>query len=634
MALEEPAELPDANAASLLARGAHPDPFSVLGPTHDGRGVVAHVPGAERIWAVNDTDVVELARHPGAPTVFAGSSLPFYRLRVQWPGGLVVEREDPYRFGPVIGELDEYLIGEGTHRRLWDVLGSHVITHEGVAGVHFAVWAPNATRVSVVGDFCSWDPTALPMRARGSTGVWELFVPGIDEGAAYKYDLLDRHGRSLPQKADPVGFGSERPPATASVVRRLGRHDWLTTEWDARRTEINRADAPISVYEVHLGSWRRRPDGRSLSYVELATELVDYAADLGFTHIEVMPVTEHPFDGSWGYQPVGLFAPTIRNGAPSEFAAFVDAAHARDLGVIADWVPAHFPTDAHGLGQFDGTALYEHLDPREGFHPDWNTLIYNFGRPEVRAYLVANALYWIDEYRLDGLRVNAVASMLYRDYSREQGQWVPNRDGGRENYEAIDFVKEVNRAIGDRSRGHRDDRRGVDDVPRCDASSRRRRSGVRLQVEPRMDERFARLFRQGSRLPKAPPQSAHLQHHLRLHRELPAPDQPRRGRARQGIDVLADAGRARRPARKSQGVLRVHVGPSRQEAPLHGPGVRPAGGMGPCGPARLGRAARPWPRRRAGPRARFEWPVPRRARTASIRRRRAGLPMAAGRRGR
>ncbi|MGO1629131.1 1,4-alpha-glucan branching protein GlgB [Microbacterium sp.] len=449
MALEEPAELPDANAASLLARGAHPDPFSVLGPTHDGRGVVAHVPGAERIWAVNDTDLVELARHPDAPAVFAGSSLPFYRLRVQWPSGLVVEREDPYRFGPVIGELDEYLIGEGTHRRLWDVLGSHVITHEGVAGVHFAVWAPNASRVSVVGDFCSWDPAALPMRARGSTGVWELFVPGIDEGAAYKYDLLDRHGRSLPQKADPVGFGSEHPPATASVVRRLGRHDWLATDWDARRTEINRADAPISVYEVHLGSWRRRPNGRSLSYIELATELVDYAADLGFTHIEVMPVTEHPFDGSWGYQPVGLFAPTIRNGTPSEFAAFVDAAHSRDLGVIADWVPAHFPTDAHGLGRFDGTALYEHLDPREGFHPDWNTLIYNFGRPEVRAYLVANALYWIDEYRLDGLRVDAVASMLYRDYSREQGQWVPNRDGGRENYEAIDFVKEVNRAIGD-----------------------------------------------------------------------------------------------------------------------------------------------------------------------------------------
>ncbi len=339
--------------------------------------------------------------------------------------------------------MDEYLLGEGTHRRLWQVLGAHLMTHEGVDGVHFAVWAPNAERVSVVGDFNVWDGRRNPMRRRGATGVWEIFMPGLAEGTPYKYEIKGPGGQVLPLKADPVGFGSEYPPANASVVRRIAG-DWQDAGWMETRAAKHTTDAPISVYEVHLGSWRRAPGNRMLSYAELAEQLVDYVAEMGFTHIECLPVSEFPFDGSWGYQPVGMFAPTIRHGTPSEFRAFVDAAHRKGLGVILDWVPGHFPTDAHGLGRFDGTALYEHQDPREGFHQDWNTLIYNYGRVEVKNYLVSNALYWLEEYHIDGLRVDAVASMLYRDYSRKHGEWVPNKDGGRENYEAIDVLRTTN----------------------------------------------------------------------------------------------------------------------------------------------------------------------------------------------
>ncbi|MBF6673364.1 1,4-alpha-glucan branching protein GlgB [Glutamicibacter sp. FBE19] len=433
----------NAQQARLLAQGRHPDPFAALGPTDDGKNVVVRLPGAEQLWLFNATDEVQLLADATDPALFTGPALPYYRLRIRWASGQLEERDDPYRFGPVMGQLDEHLIGEGEHQCLWNALGAHLLTHEKVAGVHFALWAPNAQRVSVVGDFNAWNGTAHPMRSRGATGVWELFLPGLDEGVVYKYEILGPDGTLMPLKADPVGFGSEHPPATGSVVRQLGAHQWQDQQWVARREEINSVDAPISIYEVHLGSWRRSGN-ESLSYVQLASQLVDYAADLGFTHIEVMPVSEHPFDGSWGYQPIGLFAPTIRYGTPQDFAAFVDAAHARGLGVIADWVPGHFPTDQHGLGRFDGTALYEHLDPREGFHPDWNTLIYNYGRPEVRNFLVANALYWLGEYHLDGLRVDAVASMINRDYSRAEGQWIANKDGGNENYEALDFLKQTN----------------------------------------------------------------------------------------------------------------------------------------------------------------------------------------------
>ena len=436
----------DRGAAEAIAGGWHGDPFGVLGPHKVAKGweIRAFVPGAERLWVLSGKSAVEAEVYPGLPGLFtcATARKANYSFRAEGHGK-TWEFEDPYRFGPVLGEMDEYLLGEGSHRRLWQVLGAHAIRHEGVDGVHFAVWAPNAERVSVVGDFNVWDGRRNPMRRRGATGVWEIFMPGLGEGTAYKYEIKGPGGAVMPLKADPVGFGSEHPPANASVVRTI-RGDWGDGDWMESRAAKHTTDAPISVYEVHLASWKRAPGNRMLSYQELAEQLVDYAADMGFTHIECLPVSEYPFDGSWGYQPVGMFAPTIRHGTPSEFRAFVDAAHRKGLGVILDWVPGHFPTDPHGLGRFDGTALYEHQDPREGFHQDWNTLIYNYGRVEVKNYLVSNALYWLEEYHVDGLRVDAVASMLYRDYSRKQGEWVPNKDGGRENYEAIDVLRSMN----------------------------------------------------------------------------------------------------------------------------------------------------------------------------------------------
>ena len=436
----------DRGAAEAIAGGWHGDPFGVLGLHKVAKGweVRAFVPGAERLWVIAGKTVAEAEGYPGCPGLFTHGMArkANYRFRAEGHGA-TWEFEDPYRFGPVLGEMDEYLLGEGSHRRLWQALGAHVMEHEGVEGVHFAVWAPNAERVSVVGDFNVWDGRRTPMRRRGATGVWEIFIPGLGEGTSYKYEIKGPGGAVMPLKADPVGFGSEHPPANASVVRTI-RGDWQDGAWMEGRAAKHTTDAPISVYEVHLGSWKRAPGNRMLSYQELAEQLVDYAADMGFTHIECLPVSEYPFDGSWGYQPVGMFAPTIRHGTPSEFRAFVDAAHRKGLGVILDWVPGHFPTDPHGLGRFDGTALYEHQDPREGFHQDWNTLIYNYGRVEVKNYLISNALYWLEEYHVDGLRVDAVASMLYRDYSRKQGEWVPNKDGGRENYEAIDVLRSTN----------------------------------------------------------------------------------------------------------------------------------------------------------------------------------------------
>ena len=439
--------------AAQIANGDHPDPFSVLG-MHLVEGqlcVRSFNPGAETVVVLDaKTGRKVAALEHAAGGVFSGAiarrKKPFaYRLKIT-KGDHVWEAEDAYRFGPVLGELDEHLIAEGAHLDLWKVLGAHVMTHEGQAGTHFALWAPNAKRVSVVGDFNGWDGRCHTMRRRGQTGVWEMFLPGIGEGEAYKYELLDAHGALLPQKADPFGFGAEHPPKTASVVRDLAGHKWRDQKWMTKREALQRIDQPISIYEVHLGSWRRVPEegNRPLSYEEHAEQLVGYAKDMGFTHLELMPVSEFPFDGSWGYQPVGLFAPTIRHGTLAEFRAFVEACHKADIGLILDWVPGHFPEDAHGLGKFDGTPLYEHADRKEGFHPDWNTLVYNYGRAEVSNYLVANALYWLREHHIDGLRVDAVASMLYRDYSRKDGEWIPNKDGGRENLEAIDFLRRTN----------------------------------------------------------------------------------------------------------------------------------------------------------------------------------------------
>ena len=442
----------DRSEAIALAEGRHGNPFGILGyhETAEGGQIVALVPDADKLWAVAESSGKKAAKEvelqPVTHGVFCG----------KWPGGkyrlraknaqVTWDFEDPYRFGPVLGEIDEYLIGEGTHRELWKVLGAHLITHEGLRGVHFAVWAPSAKRVSVVGNFNNWDGRRHQMRARGTTGVWEIFVPGLQAGEVYKYEILGAEGRLEPLKADPVGFGAEHPPQTASVVRELGLHPWGDSAWMKEREKLQDVHGPVSIYEVHLGSWQRvwEEGGRPLSYHELSTQLLDYVVDMGFTHIELMPISEFPFDGSWGYQPVGLYAPTIRHGRPEEFAAFIDAAHRRGLSVILDWVPGHFPTDEHGLRRFDGTALYEHQDPKEGFHHDWNTLIYNYGRKEVSNYLLANALYWLQEYHIDGLRVDAVASMLYRDYSRKEGEWVPNQYGGRENLEAIAFLQAMN----------------------------------------------------------------------------------------------------------------------------------------------------------------------------------------------
>ena len=441
--------------AQKIVTGSHPDPFSVLGLHRVGAKISlrAYHPDVDTIDVIDaktGRKAMSLNPVPDAHGLFEGVAArrksPFpYRLSFI-KGSHRWEAEDPYRFGPVLGALDEHLIAEGSHLDLWKVLGAHVIAHEGISGTHFAVWAPNARRVSVVGDFNGWDGRRNPMRQRGHTGVWEIFMPGLGEGEAYKYELLGAQGNLLPQKADPFGFGAEHPPKTASVVRKLDGHEWADGAWMSKREALHRIDKPISIYEVHLGSWKRVPEegNRPLSYYEHAQQLVAYAKDMGFTHLELMPISEFPFDGSWGYQPVGLYAPTIRHGTLEEFRAFVEACHAADLGLILDWVPGHFPEDAHGLGQFDGTPLYEHADRKEGFHPDWNTLVYNYGRAEVANYLVANALYWLREHHIDGLRVDAVASMLYRDYSRKDGEWVPNKDGGRENLEAIAFLQRTN----------------------------------------------------------------------------------------------------------------------------------------------------------------------------------------------
>jgi 1,4-alpha-glucan branching enzyme len=439
----------------LIRNAAHGDPFSVLGLHADAKGslwVRAFLPGAAAVTAVDAEAGKPLGalalRHPDG--LFEARlrirKRRAYRFDVRWADGNASVVDDPYRFPPVLGEMDVWLMAEGTHLRPFEVLGATQRESEGVAGTSFAVWAPNASRVSVVGDFNSWDGRRHPMRLRRECGVWEIFLPGVGAGARFKYEIRGRDGHVLPLKSDPYALQGELRPATASVVARMPAVAAPSDE----RQRANALDAPVAVYEVHLGSWRRKPEdgNRFLQWDELADALVPYVADMGFTHIELLPVSEHPFDGSWGYQTIGMYAVTSRFGAPEGFRRFVDRAHAAGLGVIIDWVPAHFPSDAHGLAGFDGTHLYEYADPREGFHQDWNTLIYNFGRTEVRNFLVGSALFWIERYNVDGLRVDAVASMLYRDYSRKPGEWVPNVHGGRENLEAIAFLKRTNEVVG------------------------------------------------------------------------------------------------------------------------------------------------------------------------------------------
>ncbi|HYC64817.1 MAG TPA: 1,4-alpha-glucan branching protein GlgB [Reyranellaceae bacterium] len=441
--------------AHALAEARHGDPFKVLGP-HDGpkgRVIRAFLPGARGVEVARRDDGAALGRllhtEEGMFEGCVTESAP-YLLRVAWPGA-VQETEDPYSFGPLLGDLDLHLFNEGRHFELAQAFGANVRELEGVRGTGFVVWAPNARRVSVVGDFNSWDPRRHPMRLRYPSGVWELFVPRVEAGARYKFDIVGPDGHAVAQKADPVAQQSEPPPATASIVAAPPTWQWHDDDWMDARGKRQAADAPMSIYEVHLPSWRHG-DGLP-SWRAAADKLIPYVKEMGFTHLELLPITEHPFGGSWGYQPLGLFSPSGRFGAPEDFAYFVDRLHQEDLGLILDWVPAHFPTDPHGLARFDGTALYEHLDPREGFHRDWNTYIYNFGRREVQGFLIASALHWLERFHVDGLRVDAVASMLYRDYSRSQGEWVPNVHGGRENLEAVGFLRHLNAVVRERCPG-------------------------------------------------------------------------------------------------------------------------------------------------------------------------------------
>ena len=449
-----------------IVRGEHSDPFHILGahPTEvTGKPAIAiraFLPHTDRAWVVpldGREGVVPLVRVHRAgffEAVFPGETILFpYRLRVDYGGQL--EFEDPYRFPPVLTEFDLHLLAEGKHYNTYEKLGAHATEVEGVGGVAFGVWAPNALRVSVVGNFNNWDGRRHPMRSRGSTGVWELFIPGLREGEIYKYEVKGRYNNYLGLKTDPYGFYCEMRPKTASVVYDINRYTWHDKEWTERLQARQGLGSPLAIYEVHLGSWRRVPeeDNRPLTYRELADQLVDYVEKMGFTHIQLLPVMEHPLDQSWGYQTTGYFAPTSRFGPPEDFMYFVDRCHRQGIGVILDWVPAHFPSDAHGLSYFDGTHLYEHEDPRLREHPDWGTRIFNYGRTEVRDFLWTSALFWLEKYHADGLRVDAVASMLYLDYSRKAGEWIPNRYGGNENLDAIDFLKRFNELSNEREPG-------------------------------------------------------------------------------------------------------------------------------------------------------------------------------------
>jgi len=433
-----------------LTRGELRDPHSLLG-RHPLNGTVvvrAWRPEADSVRVLQDGKAVAELDLIEPAGVFEGhieGDLKVYELEVAYPNGDRFVQRDPYAFLPTLGDLDLHLVGEGMHYRLWDKLGAHPTTIDGVDGVSFAVWAPNARSVRVVGEFNSWDGRLHPMRSLGSSGIWELFIPDLGPGTLYKYEVMTAQG-NLVLKTDPYAQATEAPPATASRVYE-SRYEWSDGSWIKRRAGTNAYESPMSVYELHLGSWRRGSDGEVLGYRELGTELAEYCKELAFTHVELMPVAEHPFTGSWGYQVSNYFAPTARYGTPDDFRFFVNTLHQAGIGVIVDWVPAHFPKDEFALARFDGTALYEHVDPRKGEHAEWGTLVFNYGRNEVRNFLISNALYWIEEFHIDGLRVDAVASMLYLDYSREEGEWVPNEYGGNENLEAVAFTKQLNTVV-------------------------------------------------------------------------------------------------------------------------------------------------------------------------------------------
>jgi len=440
-----------------IVNNNHPDPFSVLGLHLVGDGGKKHVeiraflPDAREAWVIDERDSsfhrMENVYRYDFFTVKTDDKAPFpYRIAIKQYDGSEHEFKDPYSFLPVLTDFDLHLIGEGTHYRKYEKLGAHVMEVNGVRGVHFGVWAPNATNVSVIGSFNSWDRRRHPMRLLVPSGIWELFVPGIDEGEVYKFFITSRYHNYETEKSDPYAFYFEFRPKSASIVHDINKYAWQDHAWTEYRSKKNWIESPVTIYEAHLGSWMRVPEEGNgfLTYRELAETLIPYVKEMGYTHIELLPVSEHPLDASWGYQTIGYFASTSRFGTPEDFMFFVDQCHQNNIGVILDWAPAHFPKDGHGLAFFDGTCLYEHEDPRKGEHRDWGTLIFNYGRNEVRNFLISNALFWLEKYHIDGLRVDAVASMLYLDYSRQEGDWIPNRYGGRENLEAIDFIKQFN----------------------------------------------------------------------------------------------------------------------------------------------------------------------------------------------
>ena len=442
------------NKATLnaLAGGRHGNPFSLYGLHREGESRVVRTiqPQAKSLDLLLDGGKEEIPmQRVHADGIFEAEMPPRkrnYRLRITAENGASWEVEDAYRFPSVLGDLDLYLMGQGAHRDIFRKLGAHPARSLGIDGTCFAIWAPNASRVSVTGEFNNWDGRCHVMRVHPGNGLWEIFIPGVGKGDYYKFELLDKQGELLPLKSDPMGQFHEAPPGNASIVYKSG-YRWQDTQWVADKTPVPKMDQAVSIYEVHLGSWMRGDNNRFLTYRELADALVSYVQRMNFTHVELMPVTEHPFDGSWGYQPIGLYAPTQRFGKPDDFRFLVDKFHQAGIGVIMDWVPAHFPKDEHGLRRLDGTALYEHEDPRKGEHTDWGTLIFNYGRREVINYLVGSALCWINDFHIDALRVDAVASMLYLDYSREEDEWVPNELGGNEHLEAVEFLRQLNEIV-------------------------------------------------------------------------------------------------------------------------------------------------------------------------------------------
>ncbi len=581
---------------AALIEARHPEPRSVLGYHEVRRGKVE----PRSIVRVLEPDAAEVAVEwpdgGATPTplrrihdagLFEGEvprrrPLHPYRLRIGYRNGATATKHDPYFFAPQLTEFDLHLFGEGNHYHIYYKLGAHPQTVDGIEGTRFAVWAPTAQRVSVVGSFNFWDGRKHAMQARGGSGIWELFIPGVHAGAAYKYEIRTHGGRTL-LKADPYGFAMQLRPDNCSIVAALGGYEWRDSDWMSARARIDWSRRPINIYEVHPGAWRRHYD-RSPPFPnwrELADELIPYVRDLAFTHVELMGVAEYPYDGSWGYQVVGYYAPTARHGSPQDLMYFVDRCHQAGLGVIMDWVPAHFPRDEHGLAAFDGTALYEHADPRLGEHADWGTKIFNYGRHEVRNFLVANALYWLEHYHVDGLRVDAVASMLYLDYSRRTGEWLPNRHGGRENLEAIELLKQLNVAVGHYQPGALTIAEESTAFPGVTQPVHLGGLGFHFKWNMGWMNDTLRYAVARSHPPALSPPADHVLVHLRVVGEVHAAAVARRSRARQALAAREDAGRPLATIRQLPVAARLHDGASGKETALHGLGVRPVAGMEP-----------------------------------------------------